>query len=178
MVAEVLGVPEATVILHDRNLSLAGLRSMGGRGRAVARVTYTDAANLLIAVAGSRNVKDSAKTVETYRELTTSEPLTFNDGGQEVVRGKTFDDAIATLLEALPPTRADWHRDDYIKVSLFGPRPSARIEWELHDKGTRRIDYDLPWVRNRAATPFADLEFVSIFSQITLGFVGELIAEK
>jgi hypothetical protein len=68
-VAEALGVPTATVLLHMRNLREEGLLTQGGRGRSSARMTPTDAANLLIAVVGSRNVKDSVKTVNEYGKL-------------------------------------------------------------------------------------------------------------
>src|SRR5690606_10667084 len=101
-IAAMTGVPEGTVIQHDRNLSVAGLRTVGGRGRAAATVTYQDAANLLIAVAGSRNVKDSVKTVQEYAELKARDPMVFDDDGKDVIRGRTFGDALAALLEALP----------------------------------------------------------------------------
>lgn len=72
-VAEVLGVPEPTVVVHDRNLVKAGLRSKGGRGRSAARVTAADAVNLLIAVAGSAwyhsGIKDTVATVKDYAPL-------------------------------------------------------------------------------------------------------------
>ena len=66
LIAKIFDVSEATVTVHDRNLSLAGLRTMAGRGRAAARVTSRDAANLMVAVAASRNVKDSVYTVEQF----------------------------------------------------------------------------------------------------------------
>ena len=68
-VAEVLGVSEATVVVHDRNLVMAGLRTKGGRGRSAPRVTARDAANLLIAVTASSAIKDAAETVRTYSAL-------------------------------------------------------------------------------------------------------------
>ena len=43
--AEVLGVPEPTVTVHDRNLVTAGLRTKGGRGRRAASFTVTLAAS-------------------------------------------------------------------------------------------------------------------------------------
>lgn len=73
MVANTLGVPEATVVVHDRNLVKSGLRSKGGRGRSAAKVTAVDAANLLIAVAGTAwyhsGVKDTVATVREYAPL-------------------------------------------------------------------------------------------------------------
>lgn len=68
-VAEVLGAPEATVTVHDRNLAAAGLRTKGGRGKSAAKMSAPDVANLLLAVAGSSMVKDTVQTVEDYATL-------------------------------------------------------------------------------------------------------------
>ena len=56
IVAEALDEPEPTVIQHDRNLFAAGLRTRGGRGLSAAQTTLRDAANLTIAVLGTRLV--------------------------------------------------------------------------------------------------------------------------
>lgn len=168
-VAEITGVPEGTVIQHDRNLSVAELRTTGGRGLAVAKVTFDDAANLLIAVAGSRNVKDSAKTVREYRELVSSHALDFGD----VKRGHTFGDALAALMEAAPKERDLFAGSEggTIEVSIFGPNPAARIEWQLPNS-QGRVDY-----RSKSKRTFADLQFVSKFSQVTIGHVGDLLSD-
>lgn len=179
MVAVQTGVPEGTVIQHDRNLSLVGLRTMGGRGRAAARVTYEDAANLIIAVAGSRSVKDSAATVHQYKDLPTFTPLGFNDDGKDVVSGRTFGDAIAVLLEMVSESR-DAYKDpavNGVQVQMYGPNPRARIVLTI-EGFDRTIDYDGRGTRGigkTPPTPFADLQFIAEFSQITLGFVGELV---
>lgn len=68
-IAETFGAPEATVTLHDRNLADAGLRTKGGRGRSAAKMSATDVANLLVAVAGSSMVKNAVQTVEDYSGL-------------------------------------------------------------------------------------------------------------
>ena len=68
-VANVLGVPEKTVNVFSRNLREAGLISSGGRGPGGAHMTPFDAANLIIAVAGSNLVKDAVETVKHYAEL-------------------------------------------------------------------------------------------------------------
>lgn len=168
-VAEITGVPEGTVVQHDRNLSVAELRTTGGRGLAVAKVTFEDAANLLIAVAGSRNVKDSARTVLAYRDLVASQPLEFGD----VERGHTFGDAIAALLEAAPKERDAFAGPDggTINVSMFGPSPAARIEWNLPiSHGT--VEYS-----GEHSRAFADLQFVSRFTQVTIGHIGDLVSD-
>ena len=63
-VAIALDVPEETVVQHDRNLAVAGLRTTGGRGRSAPEVTHRDAARLVASILGSVKVKDSASVVE------------------------------------------------------------------------------------------------------------------
>lgn len=168
-IARQTGVPEGTVILHDRNLLNAGLRSEGQRGRGKSVVTFADAANLLIAVAGSRNVKDSAKTVRDYSGLVASQPLVFGD----IKRGHNFGDALTAMLEAVPADREAYagREGGTIEVWLFGPSPSARIEWEL-PASAGRIDYEAL----QESRHFADLQFIAKFTQSTIGHVGELVA--
>ena len=177
VVSRETGVPEATVIVHDRNLSLAGLRTVAGRGRAAAKMTYQDAANLIIAVAASRNVKDSAKTVKTYSPLPASEPLHFDDDGKEVVRGETFGDALAAFLEVVPAARDDFKdpAHAYVEVYIYGPKPEAKIEWKHGDRNGELL-YGRRWEPGQKFdVPFADLQFISKFTQVTIGFVGEAV---
>src|SRR5215813_2522138 len=67
-VSELLGISEASIVQHDRNLVVAGLRSKSGRGSSAARMIARDAAHLLVAVLGSHHVKDSVQSVHGYRE--------------------------------------------------------------------------------------------------------------
>jgi hypothetical protein len=62
-VAIALNVPAETIVQHDRNLVVAGLRTKGGRGHSAAKVTPLDAARLVTAVLGSVRVLDSVDTV-------------------------------------------------------------------------------------------------------------------
>jgi len=170
-IAELTGVPLGTVILHDRNLLTAGLRSEGQRGRGKSVVTYQDAANLLIAVAGSRNVKDSPATVRVYAPLVADRPLDFG----EEVRGKTFGDALAALLEAVPADRRSYNNPEHgsVDVWLFGPNPEARIIWKVGDRSDT-IEYRKSYKRGEGRL-FADLEFIAKFTQVTIGHVGEMV---
>lgn len=68
-VSEVLGVPLGTVRQHDRNLVDFGVREAASRGRGVAEASTKDAASLVVAVSGSRSVKDSAKTVARFSSV-------------------------------------------------------------------------------------------------------------
>lgn len=178
VVALQTGVSEATVIVHDRNLLVAGLRTEGQRGRGTSTVTYQDAANLIIAVAASRNVKDSAKTVEIYGPLSASEPLLFEDDGRDVIRGETFGDALAAFLEVVPPARDEFKDSEngYVNVYIYGPKPEARIEWKIGERGGDILYGIRRAIGFKTAGQSADLQFISKFTQITIGFVGEVIA--
>lgn len=175
-IAEVTGVPEGTVILHDRNLMVAGLRSLGVRGRGTSAVTFGDAANLLIAVAASRNVKDSAKVVSSYKDLPADYPIDFTDEQ----RGASFGDAIAALMEVLAASPEAWKagsdEDGFVDVFLYGPNPSAKIEIRANGKD-HRYRYEPRFGRERPRSA-GDLQFISKFSQSSLGHIGTLVAEK
>jgi hypothetical protein len=69
-----LDVPEETVVQHDRNLVVAGLRTRGGRGRSAPEVTPVDAARLLVATLASIRTKDSAATVKQFERATFEPP--------------------------------------------------------------------------------------------------------
>jgi hypothetical protein len=61
-----LDVPEETVVQHDRNLVVAGLRTKGGRGSSAPAMTTLDAARLFTATLGSIRIKDSVATVQAF----------------------------------------------------------------------------------------------------------------
>jgi hypothetical protein len=65
-----LDVPHETVVVHDRNLSVAGLRTKGARGRNAPAVTPLDAARLVTAILGSARVVDSVETVRAFERIT------------------------------------------------------------------------------------------------------------
>lgn len=80
-IAEVEGVPDATVSLAARYAREAGFLSQGARGRNAPRATVGDCANLLIAVnANGCTVKDAPQAIKTYRQL----ELHTAHGGQDV----------------------------------------------------------------------------------------------
>jgi hypothetical protein len=91
-VSELLGISEATIVQHDRNLVVAGLRSKSGRGPSAARMTARDAAHLLVAVLGSHHVKDSVQSVRGYRETRLSKYLSIG-----------YQDSSIAALTSLPP---------------------------------------------------------------------------
>lgn len=72
-----LDVPEETVVQHDRNLVVAGLRTKGGRGRSAPTVTALDAARLLVAVLGAVRAKDSVSVVRYFEEALFNKPTSM-----------------------------------------------------------------------------------------------------
>jgi hypothetical protein len=111
-VAIALDVPEETVVQHDRNLVVAGLRTKGGRGRSAPAVTTLDAARLFTATLGSIRIKDSVATVQAFERTRFDPPKSFaeqvaafrargvtvpGDEYDEPDREKFFDMAIMSL---------------------------------------------------------------------------------
>jgi hypothetical protein len=74
-----LDVTEETVVQHDRNLVVAGLRTTGARGTNAPPVTYTDAARLFVATLASVRTKDSVAAVRSFEETKFSAPMSQAD---------------------------------------------------------------------------------------------------
>jgi hypothetical protein len=72
--AEILGLPSKSVVVIDRALLEAGLRSRGGRGRSAARVTTVDAAALLLAVMATPVLVRADEVVATWRNVKSWRP--------------------------------------------------------------------------------------------------------
>lgn len=73
------GVSEETVVQHDRNLAVAGLRTRGGRGRSAPAVIAIDAARLLVAILGSMRNKDSEATVKAFEQTAYEAPTSLEE---------------------------------------------------------------------------------------------------
>jgi hypothetical protein len=115
-VALALDVPEETVVQHDRNLVVAGLRTKGGRGRSAPAVTPLDAARLFVATLGSVRAKDSVGVVRSFEETVFEAPKSMSEyvaewrrlGGEipkddprsEIFDTKKFDDVAISGLPA------------------------------------------------------------------------------
>jgi hypothetical protein len=181
-VAEVLGVSVATVVVHDRNLATAPtpLRSVAGRGRAAARVTAGDAANLLIAVAASESVKDSAKTVLCYGDLLGESAI--NSGIRrydELPANHTFGQALAALIEAAAAKEIVLNRKMNLRVTCFGPRAKAKIEWEIN-AGSSETVYDprSHWPVQTKLVPVGDLERMTTFTESSIFRLGAAVGDS
>src|ERR1700704_3688635 len=84
-IAKVEGIDPATVTLIARSVREAGFITTGGRGPSAARMTYRDAANLIIAVNASPTAREAPHTVQVYRALE-SWSRSFTYAGQKAER--------------------------------------------------------------------------------------------
>jgi hypothetical protein len=108
-------VPEETIVQHDRNLAIGGLRTMGGRGRSAPTVTPIDAARLLVATLGSMRNKDSVATVKAFEQTTYELPASLEELtarlrnenavllGREPAMLPTFTRTFDPVIDGLPP---------------------------------------------------------------------------
>lgn len=139
-VAEALGLPKATVIIHDRLLMDAGLRSKHGRGRGAAKVTPRDASHLLVAILGSGQVKDTVATVRRYGgarvDRKASSATQFGNVGIEELavlsREHSFLDALEALVGAvangsLSPSKSGLPVPDVIDIGAQTPGTVGNI---------------------------------------------------
>jgi hypothetical protein len=78
-VALALDVREETVVRHDRNLVVAGLRTKGGRGPSAPSVTTLDAARLFVATLASIKIRGSEQVVRRFEDTKFTAPQSDAD---------------------------------------------------------------------------------------------------
>jgi hypothetical protein len=179
LTAEILGISVATVIVHDRNLATAPtpLRSVAGRGRAAARITAVDAANLLIAAVASESVKDSVKTVLAYRDLVADGPI---DMGvrlyDELTENHTLGAGLTSLIQAAASQEIMSNQKFNLRITFYSPRPKAKIEWTINESSSW-TNYSLPNVfpARRELQKVGDLEKTSAITESTILYLGAAV---
>ena len=67
--AKILGLPSKSVVVIDRALLEAGLRSRGGRGRSAPELTVTDTATLLLAVMATPVLVRADEVIRAWRRV-------------------------------------------------------------------------------------------------------------
>lgn len=178
VVAKEMGVPIETVTVIDRYLAEAGLRTRAARGRGNTPMTYQDAANLIIATAWEANPKDAVSIVNKFRRLQIwrVKETAFIDPD---FFGKTFGEALDNAIEAVPDSREAFSVSDTdprhmsITVTMYtGLETKADIQL-VKDGRPHTFEFHFPNER----TDIRDLRRTVQFTQITLGYVGEAIAE-
>lgn len=166
VVSEAVGMPVSTLVVYDRALMEAGLRSKHGRGRAAAVVTPRDAAHLLTAILASPMVKDSVPSVERYAATKPRQKL-GDHGGFEVLdipelsaltEASSFLDGLEALIaavasgslrEALALPKADANRpllDVAPLITVMATTPATIGEIRLGGvrRKTAAVLYTLP----------------------------------
>jgi len=179
IIADILGISEATVIVHDRNLATAPtpLRSVAGRGRAAAKVTANDAANLLVAVAASESVKDSVKTVLTYRDLVGESAVASGIRRfDHLPTPHTLGEGLSALIGAAADNEMTMRRTLDLKITFFGPRPKSKIEWQIDGAASWNI-YEQPsrWPAKTKLVPVGDLERMTTITESTIFRLGAAV---
>jgi hypothetical protein len=139
--AGALGIPAVTVTQYDRQLSEAGLRSKGGRGLSAAKVTPTDAANLLIAILGSpvsgTSIRGAAEVCKDIGALYNVGQTTNVDGFVDLglrslavlPKKHTFREALATLIEGASRGESVPSDTGILEVRIYRPDPWASIRF-------------------------------------------------
>lgn len=202
VMADVVGVPAATVVVHDRNLVIEGLRSKGGRGRSAAQVTERDAAHLLTALLASEQVRDSVRSVRRYSMTRPVHRSSGTDGYKrsgikplaQLPANHSFIDALEALLTAaatgLLPTEA------IIEVAALSPGTIGDLRISgLGEKPTVHMRYaqPSPWdgkkdpsprevaaweAKMKKQQPLSDLEQYRRVSARTITRLGETLAHN
>lgn len=145
-IAAALGMPEATVVVHDRNLVVAGLRTKGGRGRSAAKVTARDAANLLTAVMGAGQIKDSVLVIQRYEATRIHESTSPHEA---------WTDFIVPEMAALPPDHSFLDGlEALIQAAANGSLAKGLYEGAAEIEG-KKLPYILPPVHVAVQTPNA-----------------------
>jgi hypothetical protein len=176
--SELFGIAEPTIVLHDRNLVVAGMRSKSGRGNSAARMTARDAAHLLVAVLGSSHVKDSAETVRRYWEASfRKDGSGYDESTITALRDLPHDHSFVDAVEALFAAAADGslERAMYNSIGEFGFPPLIEITvqtpGELGDISIRGGDtsghgrYCLPGPLEYYQTSSLTIEDVDAFNE-------------
>lgn len=174
-VARAFGLPEASVSQFDRYLADAGLRLRGGKGRSAAKMTPTDAANLMIAAAASDASSDGPANVIAFSTLRYAAAVlsSVNDPEDTALAGPwsagvsplpalaalptwhSFGDALVALVGAV----GSWNHDDVaITITLARPVIEATIEIRVGDR-CAEIRYDRAgWQPSDSARAFGLVE--------------------
>lgn len=184
VVADQMGIPIETVTVIDRYLAEAGLRTRALRGRGHTPMTYQDAANLIIATAWEANPKDAVNLVKSFASLPACRVKeTASVSGDAL--GGSFGESLAGAIEVVPRHRREFSLDDDRPEHMSFTITMYR-EWHgesaeiclVKNRERHTFQYERPFVHRKGADKIVrDLRRTAKFTQITLGFVGEAIAD-
>jgi hypothetical protein len=170
--ASVTGVPQATVFAYGRFAREAGLISQGGRGRGGAQMTATDAANLLIAVGGTRITRDANKAIEEFRQLsgrvtradsTTSELTNWLAQYQVFAASRRYDPELKLggFVEFLIAEASTGGLENLLRSLKIFDMPDISKGEKLEE--TARDSQNLPFKENNDIDIFRDIRVELVF---------------
>lgn len=162
--AEAFGLPEASIILHDRYLAEANLRTRKGRGRSASPVSARDVAHNVVAILASAQIKDSVLSVRRYA-ATRADVSRSSEGlfrscflGElaELPDDHSFVDALEALIRSVTKGSLAERLERVAGVDTVRPLPSIEIAaltpGTMADlritgagrQGSRHVRYTLP----------------------------------
>lgn len=196
VLAEDMGIPQATMAQYDRQLVVAGLRTKNGRGLSAANVTARDCAHLIVAALASPKVKNSVWAVHRYSETVLCDGSWKGCGMAELEAledGHSFVDA----LEAMIIAAANRSLQEFIaapavdretaecrvlypleyQVSISAGSPFTRGTFNIRSSRRFTVEYTLPAGSEHTRNiEFAfDLRHTSTISARTIEGVGLLL---
>ncbi|WEJ32178.1 hypothetical protein [Devosia sp. SD17-2] len=144
-------------------------------------MTYRDGAHLIIATAWEANPKDAVALVTKFGQLQALQVAEDSSIAEDAL-GATFAEALANSLESVPEHRQQFgaHEDnpDHMSLRVVMRQPHSEADIILHKDGRKHtFQYRQHWDRDRGHVAKGDLSRSAEFTQITLGFVGESIAD-
>jgi hypothetical protein len=146
-IADAEGMDASTVALIARYIREAGLITTGGRGPSAARMSVSDATNLLIGVNATTNASEAANVVRRYRDLESYQVRSLADS-RPVQKYGMLGEAIGQLIEATGAGE--------IREQFFGQDVPFDLQ-EAFSLGNIRID-----LKFRTSHLFASLRILAL----------------
>jgi hypothetical protein len=151
-----MDVPRKNVVAHDRNLVLAGLRTIGGRGLSAPAVTPLDAARLLVANLAALRTMDTVTTVRAFESALFVPPATYASAAAALRADGDFEHPDLKLYDA----------EDVLDLPIFDlPKKHNFVEavTELIARASDPVPHDQ---FDQYLQKFADLEIVCVAPEI------------
>lgn len=184
-IARSLGLSDATVALHMRNIREEGILTQGGRGRSAARMSPADGSALLISTVGSLQPKDSVESFNTYgsvKRVLSNWETDRVPSVDQLDEHHTFHDALSALIEAFVFDR-EAGGFKMIQITMHWPWIGSRIECFDDEQTISWIQYGRTIEKKssggaRFTTPFVadkDLHQRRTFSETTIVSIANLL---
>ncbi|MHC2020368.1 hypothetical protein [Methylobacterium sp. CM6247] len=125
IVATIEGLEEVSVGIFARHAREAGYISQGGRGRSAAKMSFRDAANLLIAVNGCGLAKEVSEKLPLYRKLPAKSAGEHNVTGLGL-QGSTFGGDLEIML-ALFSKNSRFEVPGATFIRFYKPNPKVEV---------------------------------------------------